>query len=184
MEEWSCKPDYFKDVAQIFAEAARSIIEKHRNLSLLATCEHPWLPTNNESQLRNAFPFLKVSGLSSWAPNWVVPRLFTSLEGGYDAAVETPSSPTLFREYATEFVFSDDMTTLSVRGFASDVVTIPDGPILANQIEACERGLYKRLENIPSVSSVSYENMKPDLHWAYNQTRSILSHSNPRPPSN
>ena len=40
------------------------------------------------------------------------------------------------------------MTTLSVRGFASDVVTISDGPILTNQIGACGRGLYKRLENI------------------------------------
>ena len=91
-------------------------------------------------------------GLPSWAPNWAVGRRSVPLfpEGGYDAAVEkeTPSSPTLFGEYATEFVFSDDMTTLSVRGFVADFVTISDGPILTNQIQACGRDLYKRLENI------------------------------------
>ena len=41
LEEWPWIPDYSKDVAQIFAEVARSIIEKHRSLSLLTKCEHP-----------------------------------------------------------------------------------------------------------------------------------------------
>ena len=148
LEEWPCKPDYSKDVAQIFAEVARSIIEKQRSLSLLATCEHPCVSTYGESQLRNAFPFLTVPGLPSWAPNWAVPRQSIPLDGGYDAGVQTPSSPTLFGECATEFVFSDDMITLSVRGFASDVVTVSDGPILFNQIQACGRDLYKRVQNI------------------------------------
>ncbi|KAM0798438.1 heterokaryon incompatibility protein-domain-containing protein [Usnea florida] len=152
LEEWPCKPDYSKDVAQIFAEVARSIIEKHRSLSLLTTCEHPWLPIYGNSQQRNAFPFLKVPGLPSWAPNWTVLRQSVPLfpEGGHDATLETEtfSRPTLFGEYATEFVFSDDMTTLSVRGFVADFVTISDGPIFGNQIEAYRRDLYKRLENI------------------------------------
>ena len=60
----------------------------------------------------------------------------------------TPSSPTLFGEYATESVFSDDMTTLSVRGFAFDVVTISDGPFMIQPIDTCRRDLYKRLEII------------------------------------
>ena len=145
-EEWPCKPNYSKDVAQIFAEVARSVIEKHKSLSILTTCEHPWLPIYGDSQQRNAFPLLKVPGLPSWAPNWALGRQSVPLfsEGG----TTPPSRPALFGEYATEFVFSDDMTTLSVRGFVADFVTISDGPILMNQIEACGRGLYKRLENM------------------------------------
>ena len=147
-EERPCKPDYSKGVAQIFAEVARSIIEKQGSLSLLATCEHPWLPMYDESQLRNTFRFLKVPGLPSWAPNWAVPRVSTPLDGGYDTAAGTPSSPTLFGEYGTEFVFSDDMITLRVRGFAFDVVTSSDGPFMVQRIDTCQRDLYKRLENI------------------------------------
>ena len=146
LEEWPCKPDYSKDVVQIFAEVARSIIEKYRTLSLLATCEHPWLPIGQESHLRKTSKLTKVPGLPSWTPNWAAPRLSVPLCGGYDYA--QPSSPTLFGELATEFVFSDDMTTLSVRGFTSDVVTISVGPFTTRQIDACRPGLYKRLENI------------------------------------
>ena len=85
-EERPCKPDYSKDVAQIFAEVAKSIIEKHGSLSLLATCEHPWLSIGGEGDLRKTYPSQGVPGLPSWTPNWAVPRLSVPLEGGYDAA--------------------------------------------------------------------------------------------------
>lgn len=146
LEEWPCKPNYSKDVVEIFTEVAKSIIEKYRTLSLLATCEHPWLPIGLDSHIREALKLPKVPGLPSWTPNWAAPRLSIPLYGGYD--YEKPSSPTLFGEDATEFEFSDDMTTLSVRGFTSDVVTMSGGPFSPKQIDACQLGLYKRLENI------------------------------------
>ena len=146
LHEWPCKPDYSKDVVQIFAEVARSIIENYRTLSLLATCEHPWLPLGRDSHIREAFKLPKVPGLPSWTPNWAAPRLTVPFNGGCDS--ERPSKSTFLGKYAPEFVFSDDMTTLSVRGFTFDVVTISDGPFSTKQIDACRRGLYKRLENI------------------------------------
>ena len=146
LHEWPCKPDYTKNVVQIFAEVAKSIIERYRSLSLLATCEHPWLPVGRESQTRNAFQLPKVPDLPSWTPKWAAPRLSVPFNGGYDT--DRPSESTLFGEHATEFVFSEDMTTLSVRGFAPDIVTISDGRFSPRQIDACRRGLYKRLESI------------------------------------
>lgn len=146
LDEWPCNPDYSKDVVQIFAQVARSIIGKYRTLSLLATCEHPWLPLARDSHIREAFKLPKVPGLPSWTPNWAAPRLSVPFNGGYDT--DWPSKSTLIGEHATEFVFSDDMTTLSVRGFAPDVVTISDGPFSTKQIDVCGRGLYKKLENI------------------------------------
>lgn len=54
----------------------------------------------------------------------------------------------MFGESAVELEFSHGITTLSVRGFPFDVVTISDGTFLINQVDACRPELHKRLENV------------------------------------
>ena len=155
-DEWPCAPDYSKDAAQVFTEVAKYVIEKSRRLDLLGTCEHPWLTKGQNEGLRETSRYTEVAALPSWTPNWATKRVSVPLQGGYDHVPFSPLDSTdtgrcfaASGESVAEFIFSEDMTTLCVRGFQIDIVTASSiSPVATTLNDVRQPRLYNKLEQV------------------------------------
>ena len=170
LDEWPCSPDYSKSIVRVFSEVAKRIIEGSGNLTLLSACEHPWLPIGQEDHIRKPFKHPEVRNLPSWTPNWRAARISIPLYGGCDSisipiktVEDTCSRFAASGTTAAEFSFSENMTTLNVRGSIIDVVKVSTGPLVTTQIDTYGSRLYKRLERVAfdekPMTSVYFGNM-------------------------
>ncbi len=83
LDEWPGKPDYTKNVVDVFTDVVKYIICKSNKLKILRSCERLKNIIGRQDHFREEYQARPIVDLPSWATDWSMARLTAPLLGGY-----------------------------------------------------------------------------------------------------
>ncbi|KAI1758028.1 heterokaryon incompatibility protein-domain-containing protein [Xylaria castorea] len=171
VDQWPCRPDYSLDARTLYVKVALHIMEKNKDLRLLASCVRGDWPTT-DAHLRSYFRRSSIAGIPSWVPNWTQMRYNPPFPGGVESTVTVEqqsamtsrnNSDTCFRVESGDVlvVFGRTLGKIVAVG-AHPVITRPYDLFDGEKMLAFANFIYKHLQGVKS--EVTNE-MSLDAEW-------------------
>lgn len=165
ISEWPGRPDYSKEVSEVFTTTTKHIIDRTRRLTILCACQRANYTVKRQDHLRKETQHLPIAGLPTWVPDWSTTRLTVPLYGGYEYDDNWSSSSSHAQYYAAKdsvasFKFSENDRILTIKGICYDAVQHTCGPLVKGPFDIHQPEFSDRLE------SMLYEHFRPlDVSW-------------------
>ena len=167
LDEWPGKPDYSKNVVDVFTDVVKHIIHKSQKLEILRSCERIKTIVGRQDHLRKEHQLSPVVDLPSWAPDWSTTRLTVPLLNGYD------NDDRLRRDEAECYLTSEGSNAqyellagnkiLKVEGICYDTIEYATNSILPSIANINQSAFFDQLEFIVNHIFKAPQGYKNDI---------------------
>ncbi|KAI8952961.1 heterokaryon incompatibility protein-domain-containing protein [Xylaria longipes] len=159
VDQWPCRPDYSLDVRTLYVKVALHIIEKNKDLRLLASCTRGDWPTT-DAYLRSSFRRTPITGIPSWVPNWTQMRYNPPFPGGIESTVTVEEQLAIASKNSRDVYFrveSGDILVVFGR-ILGEIIAVGGQPVITRPYDlfdgakmlAFANFVYKHLQDIKS----------------------------------
>ena len=168
INEWPGKPDYTKDVVDVFTDVVKHIVYKSQKLEILRSCERTKHIVGRQDHLRKEYQMNPIVDLPSWAPDWSTTRLTATLlnENDYDDDDRR-------RDEVEYYLTSEDSNAqyelpagnkiLKVEGVCYDTIKYATNSILPTVADINQSVFFDRLEYVVNQIFKAPQEYKNDI---------------------
>ncbi|KAI0864048.1 heterokaryon incompatibility protein-domain-containing protein [Xylaria cubensis] len=172
VEQWPCRPDYSLDVRTLYTKVALHIMEKNKNLRLLASCVTGDWPTT-DGHLRSYFRRSLIAGIPSWVPNWTQMRYCPPFPGGIESTVPVEEQLAITSGDSFDMCFrveSGDILVVFGR-ILGKIVAVGEGPVITRPYDLFDGTKMLFFANficrhLQSIKHKITDEMCMDAEWA------------------
>ena len=152
LNKWSGKPDYTKNVVDVFTDVVRHIIHKSQKLEILRSCERIKPIVGRQDHLRKEYQLNPIVDLPSWAPDWSTSRLTAPLQNEYDDDDGLGGDKVEYyltsEDANAQYELQAESRILKVKGIYYDAIEYATNSILPSVADINQSAFFDRLEFI------------------------------------
>ena len=165
--EWPGKPDYTKNVVDVFTDVVKHIVHKSQKLEILRSCERTKSIVGRQDHLREEYQLSWIVDLPSWAPDWSTLRLTVPLQNEYyyDGRPRGDEAEYyLTSEHSkAQYELLAENKILKVEGICYDAIDYATNSILPSVANINEPAFFDRLEFIVNHIFKAPQGYKNDI---------------------
>lgn len=167
LNEWPGKPDYTKNVVDVFTDVVKHVILKTKKLEILRSCERIKTIVGRQDHLRKEYQLSPTVDLPSWAPDWSTCRLTGPLliryEYGHRLRADEAEYYLTSEDSNAQYELPAENKILTVEGICYDTIEYATNNILPTVANINQSAFFDKLEFVVNRIFKAPQRYKNDI---------------------